>query len=208
MDGDIAIWLAVIGLVVLLNVVPALMPPTWLLLTYFHLNHGLDVVPLALVGAPAATLGRALLALLSRRVGPRLLPARWRGNLESLAGLAGQFRTLSIGLLVAFVLGPIPSEVLFVAVGIAQAPLGPVLAIFLAGRLVGYVFWISTASTMTNSLADVLQPRMGSASAVISQLLAYGLLILAMRIDWSPLIRRLDRHPPPPDHGVAPGSRD
>ena len=105
-------------------------------------------------------------------------------------------------------LGPIPSEVLFVAVGIARAPLAPVLAIFLAGRLVGYVVWISTATTMTHSLADVLHPRMGSASAVISQRLAYGLLILAMRIDWSPLIRRLDRHPPPPDHGVAPGSRD
>jgi membrane protein YqaA with SNARE-associated domain len=195
-------------LTVLLNVVPALMPPTWLLLTYFHLNHGLDVVPLALVGAPAATAGRAMLALISRRVGPRLLPARWRGNLESLAGLAGQFRTLSIGLLVAFVLGPIPSEVLFVAVGIARASLVPVLAIFLVGRLVGYVVWISTATTMTHSLADVLQPRMGSASAVISQLIAYGLLILAMRIDWTPVLQQLGKHSAAPDPGQVRGSRD
>jgi membrane protein YqaA with SNARE-associated domain len=194
MDGNVTIWLVVIGLVVLLNVVPALMPPTWLLLSYFHLNHGLDVMPLALVGAPAATLGRAMLALLSRRAGPRLLPARWRGNLEHLVELAGEFRTVSIGLLVAFVLGPIPSEVLFVAVGIARAPLAPVLAIFLAGRLVGYMAWISAASTVSASLADLFQPRIGSASAIAGQIVAYGLLVVAMRIDWTPLLRRLERH--------------
>jgi hypothetical protein len=199
MDGDVTIWLAVIGLVVLLNVVPALMPPTWLLLAYFHLNHGLDVVPLALAGAPAATLGRAMLALLSQRAGPRLLPARWRGNLGRLADLAGQFRTLSIGLLVAFVLGPVPSEVLFVAVGIARAPLAPVLAIFLAGRLVGYMAWISAASAMSASLTDVLQPRVGSASAIAGQIVAYGLLVVAMRIDWNPLLQRLDRPGQRPD---------
>lgn len=193
MEGGLWTWLAVAGLVVLLNVIPLPMPPTWMLLTWFHLNHGLDVVPLALVGAPAATAGRACLALLSRRVGAPLMPARWRTNLESLVDLMREFRGLSVALLAVFVLGPIPSEVLFVAVGISRAPLAPVLAIFFAGRLAGYLFWVSAASTMTGTLDTMLRPQLGNASALISQLVAYAVLFLLMQIDWAPWTARLHR---------------
>ena len=74
------IWLVVLVLTVALNAVPAFMPPTWAVLAYFHLYHGLPVVPLAFVGALGATTGRAILALGSRAFGNRFVPARRRSS--------------------------------------------------------------------------------------------------------------------------------
>ena len=48
--NSLEIWALVLVLTVLLNVVPAFMPPTWALLAYFRINDGLDVWALAMMG--------------------------------------------------------------------------------------------------------------------------------------------------------------
>ena len=136
-------WVVVWGLAVALNVVPALMPPTWSVLAYFHLYHELPLVPLAIVGALGATTGRVLLALASRAFGDRFLPAAWQSNIVD----ALQSRpVLALPSLALFALGPVPSNHLFIAAGIAQAPLPPILAVFGVARCVGYLLWVSAAA--------------------------------------------------------------
>jgi hypothetical protein len=109
----------------LLNAVPAFMPPTWVLLAYFHLYHELPVVLLALVGALGATTGRAVLALVSRAFGDRVLPMSWRGNIEALVATLRSRPQMALPSLGLFALGPLPSNHLFIAAGLAGAPLPP-----------------------------------------------------------------------------------
>jgi len=59
---------------VLLNVVPTFTPPTWALLAYFHLQHSLGIVSLAVVGAVSAASGRMMLAIASRAFGIGFVP--------------------------------------------------------------------------------------------------------------------------------------
>ena len=148
------IWLVVIAGAVALNMVPAFMPPTWALLAWAHLNHGLPILPLAAVGALSAGLGRTLLALGARAVGPRVLPARWRENISTLSRELEARPRLGGGALALFALGPIPTNQVFVATGIARTPLPPLVAVFVAARFVSYVVWIGAAERVAQTLAE------------------------------------------------------
>jgi membrane protein YqaA with SNARE-associated domain len=189
-SGDPVIWVTVLLIAAGLNAVPAFMPPTWSVLAYFHFREGLPIVALAAIGALGATTGRALLALASRAIGARVLPRRWRANIETLAAELRRRRELGLAALALFALGPVPSNQLFVAAGIARAPLAPILAVFAVARFVSYVVWITVADTAAVSLADVVTPRFGAEVATIVQIAGFLLLIVVMQLDWSRILRR------------------
>jgi hypothetical protein len=183
------ICLLVFVLTIVLNVVPLFMPPTWMLLSWFYFNYSIPVLLLALVGAAAATIGRGLLALLFRRIGLRLLPERWQRNIGELSRQAEQRLVVGLAAYVAFLLGPLPSEQLFIAMGIARTPLTIPLAVFAVIRFLGYLIWITTASVVAMSLDDLLRPGTGGTVGIVVQILSMLLLFGLMQIDWQRLFR-------------------
>lgn len=183
-------WLTIAAIAVGLNAVPAFMPPTWSLLAYFHLQEGLAVVPLAAVGALGATTGRAILALVSRAVGGRVLPARWRANIATLATELQRRQKLGLSALALFALGPVPSNQLFIAAGIAHTPLAPVLAVFGVARFVSYLIWVTVAESAASSLNELISPRLGAGAATVVQIVGFVLLIAIMQLDWRRVFQR------------------
>jgi membrane protein YqaA with SNARE-associated domain len=192
---DLLPWLLVWVITVVLNVVPAFMPPTWSVLAYFHLQEDMAIWPLAVVGATAATLGRTGLALASRHFGSRMVPEAWRGNVEQLVGTIRSRKALGLPALALFTLNPIPSNHLFIAAGIARAPLRVILSVFIAGRFVSYVLWVGAADAAMHSLGDVIGTTTGI-WAVVVQLVGFAVLILIMRLDWGKLLGRWRGHGP------------
>jgi hypothetical protein len=182
-------WLVVWVLAVSLNAVPAFMPPTWSVLAYFHLYQGLPIVPLAVVGALGATTGRAILALGSRAFGDRFVPASWRANVEAVVATLESRPALALPSLALFALGPVPSNHLFVAAGLARAPLPPILVVFGSARFVSYVLWVSAANVADRSLREVLGPRLGGWGAVALQIAGFAVIVLLMRLDWRRILR-------------------
>ncbi len=198
--ADVGIWLLVAATAVLLNAVPAFMPPTWALLAYFHLQRDLDIVPLAAVGAVSAASGRMVLALASRAFGMRFVPKGWRSNIETLAETIKGHRFLGLSSLALFAIGPIPTNHLFIAAGISRVSLPPILVVFGLARFVSYMIWVAVAGTATRSLGNLLTPSLGSGAAAVAQIVGFVALILVMRIDWSPVIHRW--FPPKPNASI------
>jgi hypothetical protein len=206
-------WLLVWVLAVALNAVPAFMPPTWSVLAYFHLYHGLPVLPLAVVGALGATTGRVILGLGSRAFGNRFVPASWRANVEALVATLQSRPTLALPSLALFALGPVPSNHLFVAAGLARAPLPPILVVFGSARFVSYVLWVSAANVADQSLREALGPRVAGWGAIALQIAGFAIIVLLMRLDWRRLLRgRLpvtsERSRPPDDHELGDAQAD
>jgi hypothetical protein len=144
---------------------------------------------LAVVGALGATTGRAALALGSRAFGNRFVPASWRANVEALVATLQSRPTLALPSLALFALGPVPSNHLFVAAGLARAPLPPILVVFGGARFVSYVLWVSAANVADRSLREVVGPRLGGWGAVALQLAGFALIVLLMRLDWRRILR-------------------
>jgi len=175
---------------VVLNAVPAFMPPTWALLAYFHLQHDLGIVPLAIVGAVSAATGRLVLALGSRTFRMRFVPKSWRANIETLSQTVRGHKALSLSSLALFAIRPIPTIHLFIAAGIARVSLPPILVVFGLARVVSYLIWVAVADTATRSLGSLLTPSLGSGAAIVAQVLGFVVLVSVMRTDWGRIIRR------------------
>ena len=112
-------------LILLLNLMPAFAPPTWMAMSWvgFNLPDGNPFI-FAVVAAGAATTGRVILATFARS----LVRSRWmresdRENIDVATRWLRQHRTLTAGAFFFYALGPLPSNYLFIANGLSRLPL-------------------------------------------------------------------------------------
>ena len=180
-----------VGLLVLgLNLLPALAPPTWAVLVIVRLSSGLATVPLVLVGAVAAATGRFILALAFRHL-RRWLPKRYVANTEAAGELvlsSPKGSLVGIGL---FALSPVPSAQLFEAAGLMAVRLLPLTLAFFAGRLVSYSLYVGGASVAKNtSVGQLLRDSLTSPWAIGLEVLMLIGLVLLGRIDWAGVAAR------------------
>lgn len=186
-------YLLLFEIVLGVNLLPALGPPTWSIVALYGLNSHLSLPVVVVVAAAAAALGRYALAH-----GFRLLrhhiPKRMKANLEA-AGNALQRRkrhaVLALGL---FALSPLPSAQLFEAAGLTGVRLWPFTLAFFGGRLVSYSIYGATAKRIgASSLGDSFRHQLTSPLGIGLQLLMIGLLVAVAQIDWT---KRLSRRGP------------
>lgn len=178
------VWVVVF----LINVVPAFMPPTWSVLALFLIQFELPLLPLALGGAVSATAGRVALALGARWLGPRVLPATALQNLCDLgAYLRGHNRWVGPAVLV-YSFGPIPSNQLFMAAGLAGLDLRLVAGAFFAGRVVSYSLFAHAADQAVGSIADLFADTFTKPQLLALELASLGLLVALAKIPWGRLL--------------------
>lgn len=176
--------------VFLINLAPAFMPPTWSVLAFFLVAFDLPLLPLALGGAVAASLGRLALALASRRWGTALLPAGRRRSLRGLgAWLETRARWAPALAMLLYSFGPIPSNQLFVAAGLTGMRLLPIVGAFFAGRLISYTFWVNTARVAAQRFEQVFEGYWNDAVFVAAEVGLIALLVAFTLVDWPRLLR-------------------
>jgi hypothetical protein len=183
--------------VFLINLVPAFMPPTWSVLAFFLIQFDLPLLPLSIGGALAATAGRLALALGARALGPRVLPAATIENLTCLGEYLRRHRKW-IGLAVlVYSFGPIPSNQLFMAAGLARLDLRVVAGAFLVGRLVSYTTFTHVADRVVGSAEDLFLHTFTDAPALLLELVSLGTLVAIAQIPWRRLLPSRAGTPPP-----------
>lgn len=181
----------VLGLIVfVMNVIPGFMPPTWSVLTFFRLKYGLMAIPLVIIGALAATLGRVSLAYLARTYFRRFLPKKQIKNLEVLSHTFEQHKRLTIPVIFAYAFLPIPSNQVYIAAGLGKFNIKFLAFCFFLGRLISYTFWVLAATHVANSLEDIFGRYYGRIGAFVSEFLGFGLLFLISKIDWQKIFTK------------------
>src|SRR5207248_1116082 len=150
------------------NVMPAFMPPTWSVVSFFLIRFDLPLLPLAIGSAAAATGGRVVLALLSRKLGPRFMTADMRRNVDALATyLQGHQKSVGLGVLGFALFSPVPSNQLFIAAGLAHLDLRLVVPAFFVGRAISYTVAAGAAGKATTDLTAVFTQQLSSAPAIL-----------------------------------------
>jgi membrane protein YqaA with SNARE-associated domain len=203
MEGSTLAQLALaLGVVFVVNLMPAFGPPTWAVLVFFSLDFDLPAVPLVLGGALAAASGRFLLAHGARRLRPHLSASRIE-HLDRAQRAASANRLRAAAGLGLFALSPLPSGQLFVGAGLMTVPLLPLTAAFFAGRLVSYSIYVAAATVAERSLGSVLLDALTSPLGMVLQIaMLVGLAVLAGGVrpgGPSATGRRQAPAPPAPD---------
>jgi uncharacterized membrane protein YdjX (TVP38/TMEM64 family) len=182
-------YLLVAAIVFAVNLLPAFGPPTWTVLVVLQINLGLEPAVLVAIGACSATGGRWVLALLARRFRGRMSAGRLE-NLDAVSAELTANRTRGAAALGLFLVSPLPSAQLFIAAGLLDAPLRPLLAAFLLGRLVAYSLYVSLATAAAAGVGEVLVDALRSPIGIAIQLLMLAGLAALLRIDWATRLGR------------------
>jgi membrane protein YqaA with SNARE-associated domain len=183
--SDLAPYLILFAIVLGVNLMPAFGPPSWSVIVIYGLSSGLALVPLVLVAALAAAIGRFLLACAFRLLSGRI-SGRTKRNLEAARKALERNRRHAILALGLFALSPVPSAQLFEAAGLARVPLPGFTAAFFVGRTISYSIYAATAKGLAeSSLGDSFRHALTSPWGIAVQMLMIVLLVAFTQIDWA-----------------------
>ena len=190
--GYISLFLLAFGV----NLLPAFGPPTWSIIVLYGVNGDQPLWALVLIGAAGAALGRMALAMGARRFA-HWLPHRMQNNVAA-ARIAVERRKHNVLIALAlFVVSPLPSAQLFMAVGLARVRLLPFTAAFFTGRLFTYSFYGWTARKVAHSdFGEVMLANLTSPWGIALQVAMLGLLVALVSIDWGRWLKVEHRREP------------
>lgn len=170
------------------NVIPAFMPPTWIILAFFYITFDLKLLPTVLIGAFCATMGRICLALLARYYFTPFLSKKGEENYKALGNFLNKNQKISIPLVIAYAFIPIPSNQVYMAVGMARADIRFFAATFFVGRIISYSFWVVAAHRFQESFEGIFIHHFQRPSTILIEVLGLFLLWFLSRIPWKRLL--------------------
>lgn len=179
------------SLVLGLNIIPAFMPPTWTVLAFFVTKYDLLLIPVVLIGASCATLGRVVLAGISRKYFRRILSADSQENYASIGDYLNRHRKLTIPLVIAYAFLPIPSNDVFIAAGLAKVKIKLLAGSFFVGRLISYTFWVSLTQRFSDNLVDIFSKHYTKAGSIVLEVVGLLLLYLFGKIAWKKILKKV-----------------
>lgn len=180
----IELYILLAILISVINLVPAFMPPTWTVLTFFYITFDLSLASTVIIGALATTLGRIGIAYIARTTFQPHLPQPIKSNYASLNQLIHKKRIMSILLLVVFAFLPIPSNLVYITLGLSQISLKFFNFAFFAGRIILYATVLTLNHTLSDSLDAIFLNHLRNPGIIVGELLGLSLLYLLSQVDW------------------------
>ncbi|MCX6802833.1 MAG: hypothetical protein NT067_07040 [Candidatus Diapherotrites archaeon] len=171
-------------LVFVLNIIPALMPPTWVVLALAQINDtSFNPFMLAFVGAVCSTCGRAVLTFYSgffRRFFNKDLAA----HADEIKGFFDQRKKAVFMGSFLFALSPIPSNLLFVASGLTKIKTRLLLAGFFFGRFFSYLALVILSHGLFSAVEQYTGPGSVDTLKILFDVLGIAAAFLLIFVDW------------------------
>jgi hypothetical protein len=188
---ETVLWLlAAFALVFLINLVPAFMPSSWMVLAFFYIKFDLPLLVLTVGGAIVSGFGRLALAKGSAAFRRRFMHGK-EPDLRRLGAFLDEHRRFAAPATFAYTLTPFPTNNLFIAAGMVGVNLRWVLAGFWAGRILADTFWVWTTHRVFNSIGDVFSETVGGRVAIGLQSASLISVFLLYQLPWGRWLRRL-----------------
>ncbi len=167
------------------NIAPAFTPPTWMILGFiYNLNKMLDPLILAFIGALASTMGRFVLANLSKKFKDRFIEKKRAKKMMKIGKLAKENPVKAFFLMILLSsFAPFPSNALFIIIGFSEAAtMFSLYAGFFIGRFIQYFVMILTTNLVLTSLSDIF--ALSIQTIIIFDIVTIGIVVLFSMIDW------------------------
>jgi hypothetical protein len=170
----------------ILNMAPILMPPTWIVLVSFYaLDPTLDIPALAVVGASGATLGRFVLLKASGYF-RRFLSNERKSNLEKIGTYLQSKKLGYFAASFVFAATPLPDNILFITYGLMKAKSIQIYCGYWAGRVAAYYAMLSVSEAVLTPFLQVFEERY--LGVLFIDIMSIVALVFFASINWNSLI--------------------
>jgi hypothetical protein len=194
---EAALWLlAAFALIFVINLVPALMPSSWMVMAFFYIQFDLPLLMLTIGGAIVSACGRLVLSRASAWT-RRALPAASQRDLDELGAFLDERRHVLAPTAFLYALTPLPTNNLFVAAGLAGVSIAHVVAGFLAARMIADTVFVWTTERVFDDLQDVFEGAYGNWLGIAIQAASLTSIVLLYKLPWARWLRRFLRRATP-----------
>ena len=179
---DIGWTLLAYGIALVINMIPAFMPSTWMVLAFFHIQFDLPILPLTLGGALFSGFGRIVLARASSLY-TRYVRKRDK-ELDEIKTYLDRRRN-RVGLaMFLYCLLPLPTNSLFVAAGMIEVSMVQAMIGFWAGRAIADTFYVWSTSKAFGSFGGIFEDYYQDWQAIALQLLGLAGALVLLVVPW------------------------
>jgi len=180
------IYLIASIIIIVINVVPAFMPPTWTLISYFYISFDVNLFVLSLIGAVSSSFGRFLLTGLSRKtVG--IFSEAAIDNLNFIGNGVKKKPLYATFFAFVWAISPIPSNLLFIAAGISKISLKYILPGFFLGRSLSYFSLAFASRIVVENFKDIFSSEAFDWQKILINILCLFTIFFYVCLDWKSL---------------------
>lgn len=165
------------------GLIPAFGPPSWIFAVFFYYQYHQSFVMTVVITALATTLGRLVLAVVTRKLKPKI-PATYLNNLDYSKSIINVNQKSFWIILGIFLISPLPSAQLFEVAGLIDLPLIMVSVLFFIGRLISLSLYLSFAHLGLVSLNQLWTTGFNSPLAVAGAFLSISFLVALLNMRW------------------------
>ncbi|TAK63498.1 MAG: hypothetical protein EPO22_06545 [Dehalococcoidia bacterium] len=183
---------AAMALAFAINLAPAFMPSTWMVMAFFYIRFDLPLLVLTLGSAVASALGRMVLAWESHAFSRRFMPGQ-RQDLDELGAFLDEHRQVIGPAVFLYALSPLPTNNLFIAAGMTGVSMTAVVAGFVASRMIANTFWVWTTHKAFDSLGSLFTDAMTGPIGITLEIAGLVAVVLTFRLPWARWLRRATR---------------
>jgi membrane protein DedA with SNARE-associated domain len=165
-----------------MNAVALPLPPTWVMLALIHGGTQVPLVPLVIFGTIGATFGRACFALSIRFFNTKL-PPKMQANAQALARAVHRQAKWAIPFVAVYTFLPLPSNPLYVAVGMGALPVTQSSIGYFMGRSVNNTLTLLAAKPVAGSIHDLFTHSL-SWQSLLQAVLAISAYLIFLSLPW------------------------
>ena len=176
------VFLVLIGV----NSLPILMPPTWIILSSFYaFDPSLNLIVLSIVGATGATIGRFILKNISGFF-RKFVGSEQQSNLDIIGNFLNQKKYGYVLASFLFAATPLPSNMLFITYGLMKAKSFGIYIGFWFGRALSYYVMLSISNIVLTPFLQIFEERY--VGILLLDGISISSVIFFASIDWALLI--------------------
>ena len=164
-------YLVLVIFVLIAGIIPIFGPPSWVFAVYYRQFYDLSPVLVVLLTAFATAIGRLVLALITRKLKPRI-PKKYVNNLEYSQQLLLKKRKSLWAIIGLFVLSPLPSAQLFEGAGLINVPILPLSVAFFIGRIFSLSIYLSLAHLAAHNIDSLWKTGLTSIWTIAFEVVA------------------------------------
>ena len=184
---NILIYILVFLASLLVDVIPLIGPPAWMVMVFFQVKFGLDIWTVLIIGVSGSALGRYLYSRYVHHLSGQFIKPEKNADLRFIGARLGNNGWKVQLFVLLYTLMPLPSTPLFTAAGIARVKAVILIPSFFLGKFCSDAVMVFSGDRVANNIVSITHGLL-SWKTLIGTILGLIIICLFLFTDWQKLL--------------------
>jgi membrane protein YqaA with SNARE-associated domain len=181
------IYLLVFLAAILVDMIPFVGPPAWIIMVFFQMRYGLNIWMVLAFGVPGSALGRYIYSQYVPLLSNKFISTEKNEDVQFIGDKLNNNKNKTRAFVFLYTLMPLPTTPLFTAAGMAKVNTWNVIPSFLIGKFISDAVMVIAGDYFAKN-AENIAAGMLSWKSITGSIIGLLSILLFLFIDWRMLL--------------------